>query len=61
MSNCNGCGELIGTGNQILAVYPEEDVDLGTPDWDENRAVFCCRECKEIFEDHHDTQEVAEE
>lgn len=57
MTGCDGCGEPIGHADQILVVYDEDAVDMETPDWDGNRAVFGQRECREIFEEHHDITE----
>lgn len=57
MSECDGCGEETGHADETTVVYDEDAVDMETPEWDDNRAVFGASECREIFEDHHDISE----
>jgi len=53
MSNCDGCGQLIGHAESIEAEYHSENLDR-------ENYYFGCRECKEIFEDEHDVVEKTE-
>jgi len=57
MTDCDSCGRPIGHADQICVVYTEDAVDMGTPEWDENRAVFGSKECRRLFEEHHQIEE----
>jgi hypothetical protein len=57
VSSCDACGRSIGHTEEITALYDPEEVDLETPDWDDNRAVFGSHVCKDEFERHHEVSE----
>ncbi|MFB1064933.1 hypothetical protein [Natrinema sp. H-ect4] len=48
-SHCDGCGQTLGHGDDIVKEY-DEITPEGTH---KDSFVFGQRECREIFEEHH--------